>query len=447
VSGQYSDELSDFQYISQTDVLTYVSGTQFSVVTDKTTIYQVGRRIKAVVTAGTIYGTITASSSGGTPVITTVTCLWDSGALDSGLSAVSLGVITPTNESLPIHVPSEKAANYSMTVTDIGKIIQANSANAISITLLAANAVPAGATVNFQNGGAGLMTLDGTINSQANQVFSQHEGIDIYSDGAAWRAHRLQKTSSEKTANYSIAITDIDEIIQANSANAISITLLAANAVSAGATLNVQNVGAGLMTLVGTVNAQANRTFLQHEGADIYSDGAAWRAHRLQDELVGAFKWWNKSLTGVPQTLPWGWVECSGQTISDADSPLDGQVIPDINGEGRFVRGSNTSGNEQAYLNANHHHSCQISQYANAATVDVHIANYVGHFAREVGVANRTYANGAGFCDTSTGNATQTDLNVRSNEIAGALEATVGYDGGAEARPVNISMVAIMKIK
>ena len=357
VSGQYSDELSDFQYISQTDVLTYVSGTQFSVVTDKTTIYQVGRRIKAVVTAGTIYGTITASSSGGTPVITTVTCLWDSGALDSGLSAVSLGVITPTNESLPIHVPSEKAANYSMTVTDIGKIIQANSANAISITLLAANAV------------------------------------------------------------------------------------------SAGATLNVQNVGAGLMTLVGTVNAQANRTFLQHEGADIYSDGAAWRAHRLQDELVGAFKWWNKSLTGVPQTLPWGWVECSGQTISDADSPLDGQVIPDINGEGRFVRGSNTSGNEQAYLNANHHHSCQISQYANAATVDVHIANYVGHFAREVGVANRTYANGAGFCDTSTGNATQTDLNVRSNEIAGALEATVGYDGGAEARPVNISMVAIMKIK
>jgi len=32
------------------------------------------------------------------------------------------------------------------------------------------------------------------------------------------------------------------------------------------------------------------------------------------------------------------------ETLSDAESPFDGQVIPDLNGDNRFLRGSSTSG-------------------------------------------------------------------------------------------------------
>ena len=50
-----------------------------------------------------------------------------------------------------------------------------------------------------------------------------------------------------------------------------------------------------------------------------------------------------KSITGTPPLLP-NWVECNGQTLSNGDSPLNGQVIPDLNGDNNFLRGSSTSG-------------------------------------------------------------------------------------------------------
>jgi len=43
-------------------------------------------------------------------------------------------------------------------------------------------------------------------------------------------------------------------------------------------------------------------------------------------------------------TIPSGWVECSGQTLSDAESVLNGIVIPNLNGQNRFLRGNATSG-------------------------------------------------------------------------------------------------------
>jgi microcystin-dependent protein len=51
------------------------------------------------VTAGTVYGRISASAFAS---VTTVTVVLDSGALDSGLSAVSYGLISPTNTSAPL---------------------------------------------------------------------------------------------------------------------------------------------------------------------------------------------------------------------------------------------------------------------------------------------------------------------------------------------------------
>lgn len=76
---------------------TYISGTQFSVSGNQTATFTVGRRTKIAVTAGTVYGTVSASSFG--TGITTVTVVNDSTSLDSGISTVSVGLLTPTNQS------------------------------------------------------------------------------------------------------------------------------------------------------------------------------------------------------------------------------------------------------------------------------------------------------------------------------------------------------------
>lgn len=72
---------------------------------------------------------------------------------------------------------------------------------------------------------------------------------------------------------------------------------------------------------------------------------------------IGAILPWAKSITGVP-ALPSNFVECSGQVLSDADSPINGQTIPNLNGDARFLYGAATSGGTKTedYL-PNHKHS------------------------------------------------------------------------------------------
>lgn len=77
---------------------TLVSGTQFTTPNNETGIYTVGRRVRAFVSAGTIFGTITASVF---TSLTTVTVAWDSGALDSGVSEVDVGILNPAVSSIP----------------------------------------------------------------------------------------------------------------------------------------------------------------------------------------------------------------------------------------------------------------------------------------------------------------------------------------------------------
>jgi hypothetical protein len=87
------------QWIASGIAPTYVSATSFTVPGDQTSEFSVNRRLKSTVTAGTAYSYIASSVF---TTLTTVTVVNDVGsALDSGLSAVSYGIITPTNTSLP----------------------------------------------------------------------------------------------------------------------------------------------------------------------------------------------------------------------------------------------------------------------------------------------------------------------------------------------------------
>lgn len=77
---------------------TYVSATSFTLSGDQTSVFQVGRRVKATVTAGTVYGTITSTTYSSS---TTVVIVTDSGSLDSGLSAIYYGLLSADNKSYP----------------------------------------------------------------------------------------------------------------------------------------------------------------------------------------------------------------------------------------------------------------------------------------------------------------------------------------------------------
>jgi len=59
---------------------------------------------------------------------------------------------------------------------------------------------------------------------------------------------------------------------------------------------------------------------------------------------IGAVIPWHKSLTNTIPALPSEFVECNGQTLSDAGSVFNGRVIPNLNGNNQFIRGNSTSG-------------------------------------------------------------------------------------------------------
>lgn len=89
----------------------YASANSFTVAGDMVSIYQVGRRLKLVTTIGTYYGSISASSYGGS--VTTVSVVLDTGALDATLNAVSYGVLTAIGSA----VPGLKHSGNDITIT------------------------------------------------------------------------------------------------------------------------------------------------------------------------------------------------------------------------------------------------------------------------------------------------------------------------------------------
>jgi len=98
VSGINDATAAADQWIPFQGVPSYVSATSFTVPGDQTQTFTFGTRVKTMNTGGVVIGTVVRSAYS---TSTTVTIVPDSGALDSGLSSVSVGLITPTSPSLP----------------------------------------------------------------------------------------------------------------------------------------------------------------------------------------------------------------------------------------------------------------------------------------------------------------------------------------------------------
>lgn len=137
---------------------TYISGTQFTVSGNRTSTYTVGRRVRAFVTAGTIYGTVTASAYAS---VTTVTVAWDTGNLDSGLYEVDVGILNPANSSNTLF-PSITISNSNGAYSGALKLVGSGGyspsfrSNGTSSQLEILNS--AGTTVNVSITDAGALT-------------------------------------------------------------------------------------------------------------------------------------------------------------------------------------------------------------------------------------------------------------------------------------------------
>jgi len=86
--------------------------------------------------------------------------------------------------------------------------------------------------------------------------------------------------------------------------------------------------------------AGANKAVLTADNTE--ASGLKWDTN-VGYVPIGGIIPWAKSMTGVP-SLPSNFKECDGSTINDADSPMNGQAVPNLNGENRFLRGNSTSG-------------------------------------------------------------------------------------------------------
>lgn len=144
IAGWYQ---SGPEWLAYGDTPTYVSATQFTVPGNLTSRYTVGRRVRAFVTAGTLYGTISSSAF---TSLTTVGVTWDSGNLDSGLSEVDVGMLNSTNQSIPTF--SKLNIKESTNSTSTVNLDASGDSSGANVRLLGNGASTPSKTIRVLNG-------------------------------------------------------------------------------------------------------------------------------------------------------------------------------------------------------------------------------------------------------------------------------------------------------
>lgn len=148
----------------------FVSATQFTVPSNLTAIFNVGRRVRAVVTAGTIYGTVSAVSFS---TNTTVTVDWDSTQLDAGLSTVSYSILDAANPSIPTTRMDQPVETVTAASTLDLSIVRARNVNVTGSTTITRVSIPDGQVrfLQFNN----QVNLSNTV----SQILLAASGVTI----------------------------------------------------------------------------------------------------------------------------------------------------------------------------------------------------------------------------------------------------------------------------
>ncbi|MBI2721190.1 MAG: hypothetical protein HYX39_03335 [Bacteroidetes bacterium] len=192
-------------------------------------------------------------------------------------------------------------------------------------------------------------------------------------------------------------------------------------------------------------------------------NGVRWL--EVGGDPIGTVQAFMKS-TAMTPLMPWGWVECNGQVLTDTESPYNGQTIPDLNNTKKFLRGDLTSGIIQAEDLGAHAHAGTTSAVGNhghgGSTGSVNWDNgrvipWDDNFAADV--VNGPFGNatppgglpwdGLGkignMITTMTGELDHT--HIINPDGAHSHTFTTTSTGGTETRPTNMSVVWIIRIK
>ena len=89
----------------------------------------------------------------------------------------------------------------------------------------------------------------------------------------------------------------------------------------------------------------------------------------VQDDrdVVGTIKPIAISIAGMPSNyLTAFWKACAGATLTDAESPLNGVALPNLNSTQRFLRGKATSGTTGG--SDTHNHTVSVTSHVNNGT-------------------------------------------------------------------------------
>jgi hypothetical protein len=193
VSAQPQIQSSAIQWVNQGAPLAFISATQFSVLGNQTSLYVPGTAIQATITGGQIYGIVSASSYSGSPVITIVTVVWFSTALNASVTGIATGVIaapittagSPFSWAQPVMPVVDHPIGvtaYTILPTDLFQIHTFAYATP-SITLPAANSIPSGSWVTIKNLGSGNLTITTAVDGVANSTYAIYKVVTVYADG------------------------------------------------------------------------------------------------------------------------------------------------------------------------------------------------------------------------------------------------------------------------
>ena len=229
------------QWIEFVGTATYISGTSFSVDGDQTSIFDRGRALKLLTSAGTVYAYVSTSAF---TTLTTITVAQATGLLDSGLTGTkpSYGVLSGLNNSLPDLTPfidKEGADVVAAATTNIWSN-DGNTRHVTGNTTITSfgTAPKAGARMRVIFDGTPLLTHSANLNLNAGTSNIQIEAGD-YADVIA------------------DTTTQLDVIVYRKSGQAV--TAPAGNVISQGNTnVTITDSGTGVIaeTIDGVVREQ-----------------------------------------------------------------------------------------------------------------------------------------------------------------------------------------------
>ena len=219
---------------------TFDSTTSFTLVGDQTSTFHVGRRVKTTNSGGTIYSRISVTAF---TTLTTVTVVNDSGVLDSGLSAVSYGLISAVNPSvydlLAVHLAgselitgvknSETGVNYLagsgtdtytatlspvLTTYTTGAEYNIKIANANTSTTPTLNLNSLGAKTIVKEGSVALIPGDMPANHEAKFRYNGTNMVLLNPKWTSGSVIQIVNTQTGATANGTTVIPNDDTIPQ-----------------------------------------------------------------------------------------------------------------------------------------------------------------------------------------------------------------------------------------